>query len=300
MAQEPYLLFGSTGQVAKAFRELLGSDVVAVPHSELDFLYPELVHDYLLHLPFKPKAIINAVAYTAVDQAELESEHDNVFCINATAPEIIGRFCAKLAIPMLHFSTDYVFDGTGSAPWKVTSEPNPQNIYGASKLLAEIKLQALHTKILIVRTSWVFDSFGKNFLNTMLKLGSEREELKIVSDQVGAPTYAPHLAKASLTILKHLLDHPSSPPHLYGIYHLCNEGEISWFGFAEEIFALGRVHHLPLRIQHLEPIKTSEYPTRAKRPLNSRLDCSKANHYFGVALPHWKQAVAEAIKQKVS
>lgn len=294
-ASSPILLFGKHGQLARAFQTVLKDQVVALSHDEADFLYPELIEETLHNLPFRPRAIINAMAYTAVDKAESEEEREAVFCINATTPEVIGQYCKKHHIPMLHYSSDYVFDGSGTQPWTTESTPDPLNVYGASKLLGEIKLTALQAPILIIRTSWVFDGMGKNFFTTMLRLGQEREKIAVVSDQIGAPTYAPHLAKASRELLTCIAS--TSPPP-YGIYHLCNTGETSWFGFAEEIFLQARQCEIPLTLLSCEPILTSDYPTPAKRPFNSRLDCSRARVQCGIALPHWKDAVKEAIQER--
>ncbi len=257
---------------------------------------------------YAPAAILNASAYTAVDKAE--SEPALAYAVNAESVGILAEYCKARDIPLLHYSTDYVFNGSGNALWKEEDATAPLNIYGQSKREGEQRILASGCKHLILRTSWVYDAEGANFLNTMLRLGRERETLSIVADQHGAPTFAPHLAEASLRALFHLTpslrvpakqsSYPlagawiasASPRNdAWGIYHLCHGGETTWHGFAEAIFAAARAHGEVLKVREVMPIPSEAYPTPAQRPKNSRLDCAKAKTTFGLSLPAWQEGL---------
>lgn len=282
------VILGQRGQVGTALMEILRPHAWLIGRSSLDLSEPDQLEKRLSILfkdlpeDQKPKALINAAAYTQVDRAEEEPALAEA--INAHSPAILAQWCAKQKIPFVHYSTDYVFSGKGEQPWSEKDSTAPLNTYGISKLHGEQSIAEKmkpEGKWLIFRTSWVYDSIGKNFFNTMLRLGQEREEVRIVADQFGAPTYAPHLAQATLKALHHACQEPFFPS---GIYHLCHTGVTSWHGFAERIFEKVRGNpssHIPLRIQRVLPLRSEEYPTPARRPKNSRLNTELAHETFG-------------------
>jgi dTDP-4-dehydrorhamnose reductase len=286
----PLLVIGSGGQLARAFKSLC-PDAVFLDRASADLSLPHALTQTLER--FYPYAVINAAAYTQVDNAE--AEEAVATAINAQSPAAMAIYCAGKRIPFVHFSTDYVFDGSGNAPWRESDSPAPLNAYGRSKLAGEDAVAHVGGRYLIFRTSWVYDAFGKNFLNTILRLATEREELKIVSDQYGAPTYAPHLAAGAFAALKSAMQRPEFPS---GVYHLCGGGVTSWHGFACAIVEDARRRGLPLKARRILPIPASEYPLPAPRPYNSRLDCSFALSMFGVSLPAWQEGLAECMELK--
>jgi len=281
------LVLGARGQVGSAISGLLKGKCIGWDSATADLSSPESIARALEGV--SPSAIINAAAYTQVDKAE--TERALAMAVNATAPGILAAWCAKRGIPFVHYSTDYVFDGSGALPRDEAASPHPLNIYGESKLAGEKAVAAAGGKYLIFRTSWVYDETGQNFLNTMLRLGAEREELRVVADQHGAPTYAGHLAAATLKAL----EIPNFTP---GIYHLCNGGETTWHGFAESIFANARQHGQSLAVKRVIPITSAEYPTPAVRPLNSRLSCLKAKELLGLAMPAWQEGLNACMEKK--
>lgn len=285
------LVFGKDGQVGKALCGLLGLRALGVGREEADFLRPESLRGLITKV--QPSAIINAAAYTAVDRAE--DEESAAFTINAEAPRVLAEECVRLGIPLVHYSTDYVFNGTGKRPWTEDDAIAPLNIYGRSKRAGEEAILGTGGDHLIFRTSWVYDTEGRNFLTTMLRLGEEKERLSIVSDQIGAPTYALHLADRTISALEHALNAPRFPG---GVYHLCNGGETSWHNFAKSIFTYARQLGHPLKVAEVQPIPASDYLTPARRPYNSRLDCSKAQALLGVMMPHWEVGLREAIRAR--
>lgn len=278
------LVFGSTGQIGQALSALL-DDAVVLGRTEADFSKPDSLAAIVEDI--RPEAVINAIAYTQVDKAEEEEALATL--INGDAPGVLARVSAKLNIPFAHYSTDYVYDGSGDKPRNETTPTAPLSAYGRSKLAGEKAVEAAGGQYLIFRTSWVYDAFGKNFLKTMLRLGAEREQLRVVADQIGAPSYAPHLAAATLQAM-------AKPDFTPGIYHMCNAGETSWHGFAEEIFKEAKAHGMEMKVQSVEPIPSSAYPTAATRPLNSRLDCSKLKDTLGVTLPDWREGLKDAME----
>lgn len=286
------IILGKNGQLGSALMRMLGDRAVGFSHGDADFTDKDSVHKAFAGLT--PAAIINASAYTLVDKAESESEA--AFTANATLPRILAEYCRERDIPFIHYSTDYVFSGTGSAPYQETDPSAPLNIYGRSKRAGEEAIEAIGGRYLIFRTSWVYNHTHKNFLTTMLSLGQQREELSIVSDQIGAPTWAEDLAKATLKASCKALAKEHYPS---GIYNLCSGGETSWHGFAETIFAQARKHNLPLTLQTLHPIPATAYPTPAKRPYNSRLDCSKAKTVLEVEIAHWETGLAQCMEKLV-
>lgn len=282
------LIIGQHGQVSRHLQHSLADvgELRVLGRDALDLSQPgNLLAKVLAE---QPDLIINAAAHTAVDQAE--SEADLAHTINATAPGLLAEAAAELGVPLIHYSTDYVFDGSHSAPYTEQDAPNPLSVYGASKLAGEQAIQAAGGEHLILRTSWVYSQYGRNFLLTMHKLLQEREELRIVADQIGAPTWAGSIAHSTRQLIERWRD---GQPGTWGVYHLTASGETSWFGFAQAIGAQLTAQGKPCA--RLEPIPTSAYPTPATRPLNSRLDCSKLQREWGVSQPDWQQALLECL-----
>jgi dTDP-4-dehydrorhamnose reductase len=274
------LIIGKNGQLSSAFAEILGDKAEFIGLPEIDLAKP---HELKNHLEkFSPKILINAAAYTAVDKAE--EDYETARLVNSQSPGIMAEFCKARDIPFIHYSTDYVFPGTGEKPWRETDSPAPLNAYGRSKLEGEKNIERVGGKYMIFRTSWVYDDKRKNFLTTMLRLGAEREKISVVADQWGAPTYAPHLAKYSLK--------QNSPS---GIYHMANSGVTNWYEFAREIFRLAAKKNIPLKVKEVEPISSSEYKLPANRPHNSRLDMEKIKTELGIVMPDWREALKECI-----
>ncbi len=290
---KPILVIGANGQIGRALAEALrGREAIFWGREEVDLSHCDALNHLLTITPCS--AIINAAAYTAVDKAEEEPELAEK--VNAYAPQVMAAYCAANNIPFLHYSTDYVFDGSGEKPRTEDGVVAPLSVYGKTKLLGEEMIEEQCGFHLIFRTSWVYDAYGNNFVNTMLRLGAEREELRVVADQIGAPSYAPHLATATLEALDKAIAMRDFPT---GTYHMCNAGETSWHGFAEAIFDEARAVGMELKVREVHPIPTSDYPTPATRPLNSRLDCGKLQKTFGITLPDWREGLKECMKVKI-
>lgn len=285
------LVFGGEGQLGRALTELAPScstsaTMAAVDLADYDISNADDVR--AAYERFNPSLVINAAAYTAVDAAE--SHESLAFSANALGPHHLALACAAVDIPLLHVSTDYVFPGTGDIPWRRTDLTAPLNAYGRSKLAGEWAVQAVHRNSFIFRTSWVFSPWGNNFVKSMLRLGTQRQELAIVSDQHGCPTYAVDLADALLQISSGLLiGHAFTP----GVYHFSNAGETTWFHFADAVFemAASRGYVRP----QLRPIPSSDYPTPATRPLWSVLDCDETARHFGLTIPSWRDALQRCV-----
>jgi dTDP-4-dehydrorhamnose reductase len=242
--------------------------------------------------------IINAAAYTAVDRAE--SEVELAHAINAKAPEVMAKWCETNKAALFHFSTDYIFSGKGEAPWLETDTPGPLNTYGASKLAGELAVRQYCRQHIILRASWVFHHTGVNFLKTMLKLGSEREILSVVSDQFGAPTSAESLALAVIDIIESLSlsEHqPDDKSMLWGTYHFASQGATSWHGFAELIFREAALLKVLLKVKNVQPCTTLQYPTPARRPLNSRMNTDKFKRAFQFELPTYQESVRDVMRR---
>jgi dTDP-4-dehydrorhamnose reductase len=285
------LLLGSAGQVGVELQRALPkeTDMLALGHRDLDLADEGSLRSIIRKT--HPRFIVNAAAYTAVDRAE--SEPDLARAVNAIAPQIIAEEARSQDAWLLHFSTDYVFDGSGDTPWKELDAPHPLNVYGKTKLEGEQGIASAGCRHLIFRTSWVYASHGSNFLRTMLRLARQRQRLTIVDDQRGAPTSAKELARAALAILGKLQNTMSAPPEP-GVYHMTCSGSTTWFGFAKEIFtALGA----KVRAPELIPISTEEYPTPAARPRNSILNCDKLESAAGTRLAPWQNALTEVIAE---
>ena len=279
------LLLGHDGQVGWELERALPQlgTLTSLGRAELDLRDAARVREAVRSA--SPDVIVNAAAFTAVDKAE--SERDAAFAVNATAPGTLAEEAKRKGALLVHYSTDYVFDGAKATPYVEGDAPNPINIYGASKLAGERAIAATGCRHLILRTSWVYGPRGSNFMLTMLRLARERPELRVVDDQVGAPTSSRAIARATATVLASAVQ----SPELAGLYHLSAGGETSWYGFARAIFRQAGI------ATPVMPIRTEEYPTPARRPRNSRLDCSRLRAAFGVALVPWEESLAEAIAE---
>ena len=288
------LVTGADGQVGRALLSAFGgsAEVVACNHSALDLSRPEQIRNKIREIA--PDVILNTGAYTAVDRAE--REQDLAMAINGLAPGVLAEEAARAGSLLVHYSTDYVFDGLKTGAWVEDDATHPLNVYGATKLAGEEAIRQAGGRYLILRTSWVYAPEGKNFVLTMLRLGRERDILNVVGDQVGAPTTAAELARATHAIVTGILEDKfgKSTDDLAGTYHMTCGGSVSWCGFARAIFerASGL---LGGKTPTVNPISTSEYPTPAKRPLNSVLSNEKLGGRFGVQLAQWESALDEVI-----
>ncbi|MBS9423339.1 dTDP-4-dehydrorhamnose reductase [Photorhabdus caribbeanensis] len=283
------LLFGKNGQVGwelqRALAPLGRITALNVTASDYcgDFSNPAGITDTVRLL--KPDVIVNAAAHTAVDKAESEREFTEL--LNTRSVEAIAKEAQKLGAWLVHYSTDYVFDGSGEQPWRENDIPAPINVYGETKLAGEIAVQAHCKKHLIFRTSWVYAARGTNFAKTMLKLGKERETLSIINDQFGAPTGAELLADCTA----HAIRVAQQKPEVAGLYHLVASGETTWFNYAQHVFEQARCASVELAIREIKPVSTSAFPTPAQRPYNSRLNTDKFQLTFDLILPDWKAGV---------
>lgn len=281
MTSKPHILvFGQSGQVATELARFDG--VACLSRDQADLTDPSACEAMIAATD--AQAVINAAAYTGVDAAE--TDRDMAMIVNAMAPTAMAATAARRGIPFVQISTDYVFDGTGDAPWQPQDATRPLGVYGASKRGGErgvVRAGGVHA---ILRTSWVFSAHGSNFLKTMLRLSETRDALSIVADQIGGPTPAAEIARACLEIAQTLILEPNKG----GIYHFSGAPDTSWAGFAREIFAAAN------RDVTVEEIPTSAYPTPAARPLNSRLDCSSLTSQFGITRPDWRAATHQIIE----
>jgi dTDP-4-dehydrorhamnose reductase len=281
------LLTGSRGQVGWELARSLSTlgEVVALDSSQLDLTDADAIRRVVADI--QPRIIVNPAAHTAVDKAESEAER--AYALNATAPGILAEEAEKLGALLVHYSTDYVFDGSGEQARIETDATGPLNVYGASKLAGEQAILANCSRHLIFRTSWVYGARGSNFLLTMRRLMRERPELKIVADQFGAPTWCRNLADATAQVIAQVNSNfvGADKPAPWGVYHMTNAGETSWHGFAQAILELDD----PESATRLLPIPSSDYLTPARRPLNSRLNNDKLAGVFGVRLPDWRLAL---------
>jgi dTDP-4-dehydrorhamnose reductase len=281
------LVTGVNGQVGHALQQAFTKhavDIVALDRSQLDLTDLSAIRRVVQNI--EPDLIINPAAYTAVDKAE--SEPELAYAINATAPQALAEQAAKLNARLIHFSTDYVYAGNKQGVYIESDPTQPLSIYGKSKLAGEEAIRATGIPHLIFRTSWVYGAYGKNFMNTILRLAAERDELRVVADQFGAPTSSNSIAQAVLTAI-------DTWQQQTGTYHLVNFGETSWHGFAqaivEEYAKLAMLPSLKVSAQHIHAITTQDYPTPAVRPANSRLHCEKLKQDFGVTLADWRVAL---------
>lgn len=283
------LLTGASGQVGGALLPRLQKhDVIVADRKMLDLARPEKFGEVLDRLA--PDVIINPAAYTAVDKAE--DERELAMIVNASAPAALARWARPRNVPLVHFSTDYVFDGTGERPWREDDAPSPLSVYGASKLAGEDAVRAAGGTFLIVRTSWVYAAEGTNFLRSIARLARDREELRVVADQVGAPTSAALIGDAIAgMVVGNLDDFRARCKQATGLVHLAASGETSWYGFAGAIIDGLKERGVALAVETVHPIRSDEYPSRAKRPHNSRLDLTRLGEAFGFSPPDWRIAL---------
>ena len=285
------LLFGKNGQLGWELQRSLAplGQVVALgsrdTHLPADFLEPERLVDTVRQV--QPDVIVNAAAYTAVDRAE--SERDAAHRVNTQAPGVLAQAAQACGAWMVHFSTDYVFDGSGHRPWREADPTGPLNVYGATKLEGEQRVVQACSRHLVLRTSWVYAARGGNFARTMLRLAQERDHLSVVDDQFGAPTGADLLAD----VTAHALRAAMARPALAGLYHVVAGGETSWHGYARHVLAAAQARGIALRAtpDRVDAVPTSAFPTPARRPPNSRLDTQAFTSAFGLVLPDWRQGV---------
>ncbi|NER92703.1 MAG: dTDP-4-dehydrorhamnose reductase [Symploca sp. SIO1B1] len=290
------LLTGITGQLGQELQQTLAplGKVNGFSHQTLDLTQPDKIRQVIQEV--KPDFIVNAAAYTAVDKAETETELAN--SINATAPTVMAEEAQKLGATLMHVSTDYVFNGQKNTPYLEDDASNPVNAYGYSKLLGEEGIQKTCDRYLILRTAWVYGTYGKgNFVKTMLRLGAQREELRVVVDQVGAPSWTGDLAQGMLELLTQLTGEQTENLPPMGIYHFTNSGAISWYDFAVAIFEEAQQLGFPLKVQRVVPITTAEYPTPAKRPAYSVLSGKKISAVLGDHPPHWRSGLRQMLQQ---
>ena len=288
-----YLVLGAGGQVANALNAVIEDDVVLLGRGQLDLTDLGKVRGVVANM--QPASIINAAAYTDVDGAEVAE--GEAYAINATLPQALAEIALEMDIPLVHFSTDYVFDGLKNSAYDENDEPNPLNIYGKSKLAGDETIMQSGCKYLIFRTSSVYDAYSDNFFCKMLELGKKHKSLSVVSDQIHSPTYAPHLANAVMQAVDLAMDTEQSGDEFpSGLYNLAGTGYASWFEFAEAIFAVAKEQGYELRIEEVEPISAKDYNAVAKRPADSRLDCTKVKSEFGVHLPSWQEGLGNAIR----
>jgi len=273
--------------------------MVAPGRNELDLASTGSIRSMMRTL--RPQWVVNPAAYTAVDKAE--SDVDAAFAVNRDAPAVLAEEAKKIGAVLIHFSTDYVFDGTKPTPYVESDATNPLGVYGASKLAGEQAIAATGVAHLIFRTSWVYGATGKNFLLTLLRVAREREEMRIVADQHGAPTWSCDLAAMTAALMEQVAAQAAkqqcSAAEIVaansGIYHACNSGETTWFGFASAALEMARAQEPQQKFAQLVPITTAEYPTPAKRPQFSHTDCSKLARHFGLTLPAWESSLAQVM-----
>lgn len=287
------LITGKNGQVGFELQRSLSilGDLVAVDRDECDLTDADAIRRLVREV--KPDIIVNPAAYTAVDKAE--SEQAAAQAINATATRVLAEEAAGLGALLIHYSTDYVFDGQKSGWYSEIDAPNPQSVYGQTKLAGEQAVAAANPKHIILRTSWVFGVHGVNFLKTIQRLAREREHLKIVADQFGAPTSASLLADVTAQIIARYLSRQDQTDFPYGLYHLVAQGETSWHGYASFVIDALRQRGLPLKVATIDPIPTSGYPLPAPRPANSRLSTQKLRDTFQLTLPSWQSQVEQVL-----
>jgi len=281
------LVTGSRGQVGRSLIEQLQTtqwELLALDRQSLDITDADQVFSTVLD--FCPDVIVNTAAYTAVDQAE--SDRERAYAINRDGPENLAQAASRCGAALLHISTDYVYSGDGSALYRETDTTNPQSVYGESKLAGEQRVAAACDRHIILRTAWVFGEYGNNFVKTMLKLGRERQALSVVDDQLGGPTYAGDIASALVVMVAKI---ERGEALEWGIYHYSGFPHLSWYSFAAEIFERAQASDLLSKIPSLSPIATSDYPTPAIRPANSRLSCEKITEKMSIPPSNWRAAL---------
>lgn len=298
MLRSTILLTGKTGQLGWELQRTFASlgEVVAVDRKAMDLSQADVIRRVIQEV--RPSVIVNAAAYTAVDRAE--DAPDLAMAINGIAPGIMAEEASRVGAALVHYSTDYVFDGSGTRPWREEDRTAPLNVYGRTKLAGERAILAVGCPSLILRTSWVYGLHGSNFVKTMLRLGGQSESLSVVADQVGAPTSARVIADVTGQILAQGKgDMIGLLRERGGVVHVSCAGETSWHGFAEEIFRLARLYGVPLLVSTIQPISAKEYSAKAKRPVNSRLDCWRLYDWFSVRPPKWEVALEQSFPLSV-
>jgi len=287
MAIHTILVTGANGQLGWELGQLAATypafKFVFFDRSQLDLSFPETI-EKIIHT-IKPDCIVNTAAYTAVDKSETEKEL--AYTVNATAVQELALISKALAIPFITYSTDYVFDGEATAPYATSTKVDPVNYYGSTKAAGETMAMEANENTIIIRTSWVFSSHGNNFVKTMMRLMKERDQLNIVADQKGRPTYAKDLAIATMN----MIDSINAGKAIKGVYHFANQGETTWFDFAAKIKAIAGLDC------DLQPIETKDFPTPAKRPAYSVLDTAKIEEALSLSIPHWEDALASCMKE---
>jgi len=291
------IVTGANGQLGQCLTRLIGENIedagqfeaVVLSRAELDITCADTVFSQVEKN--KPDLLINAAAYTAVDRAE--DEPDSAYAVNALGAKHLAAACSKMAIPMIHVSTDYVFDGNASSPYLPDAPTSPIGNYGESKLAGEKLAQAELDELVIVRTAWVYSEYGNNFVKTMLRLAAERDELGVVSDQIGCPTYAGNIAAAILKICRSIRDGEKS----WGVYHYVDQPTMSWHAFAELVFSMAKARGLIEKRPKVNAITSSEYPTKAKRPAYSVLDTQSIQRTFGVDQANVKEALVDVLSR---
>ena len=288
------LVTGSSGQVGGELLRLLKplGTIYAPTRDEMDLSQPDSIREVMRRV--QPGWVVNAGAYTAVDRAETEKEL--AFAVNGAAPGVLGEEAVRIGAAVLHYSTDYVYDGEALEPYDEDCPTHPLSVYGASKLEGEQALAASGAAHIILRTSWVYGAKGKNFVTTILRAARERTELTVVDDQVGAPTWSCELARLAATILVQAPDAEAARA-FEGIYHAAAKGATSWFGFAQQIVKLQRQAEPETRFAEVMPIPSSSYKTAARRPANSRLNCKKLFETFGFEFPSWQQSLSDVLEE---
>lgn len=290
------LIVGTAGQLGQELPEILSplGEIIGVNRQNLDLTEPDRIRQVIGEV--QPNLIVNAAAYTAVDKAETETEIANA--INGTAPTIMAEEAQKLGAALIHVSTDYVFDGRKNTPYQEDDTPNPINAYGRSKLWGEEGVKSHCTRYIILRTAWVYGTYGRgNFVKTMLRLGGEREELRVVVDQVGTPTWTGDIAQTILQLGEKITSDTEDNSGLAGIYHFTNSGAISWYDFAVSIFEEAEKLGFPLKVKRVIPITTSEYPTPATRPAYSVLSNQKISKMLEIYPPYWRNGLRKMLQQ---
>jgi len=284
------LVTGGNGQLGNELRRLCrnypGLEFIFTDVDMLDITNPDAVSVFME--ASKPAIVVNCAAYTNVDGAE--DDVKNARKINALAPQVLAAACAMQNAFLIHISTDYVFDGSTTIPYTEDDSTNPISVYGSSKLEGEEKIKTVFDDYVIIRTSWMYSAYGHNFMRKMVELGNDREEVKVVNDQFGSPTYARDLANCIIDIIIKSILNPQA--YLPGIYHYANQGSCSWYEFAKEIFELEGIKC------KLTPVRTAEFPTKAKRPQYSVLNTTRVRESFGIGIPNWRDSLKECLLSK--
>ena len=294
------IILGATGQVGGMLIDELQAyskySVQSVGRTAADLIWDDGSLNTLDELLSSQEVdvLINAIAYTAVDKAE--SEQEQAFVLNSDLPARLADICQRMDALLVHYSTDFVFDGLKDEPWLEWDETNPLSVYGKSKLAGEKAIQMTQASAVILRTSWVYGETGNNFVKTMIRLGKERETLGVVADQAGCPTYSRDIAKATIAIIERYENDPTQFNHIQTLCHLSGTGSTTWYGFAEAIFA-GAAEYERLVLNTLNAITTADYPTPAIRPANSVLNCDKLKTDFDISMPDWKTSLAECLER---